>query len=79
MPLNHNLGEQTTCPIFIDGLDEIENPNEFFRYLCKTSYDSMVCTTRFNVPLEMDFTHTITLQPLTLNQITLLIKKDRIR
>lgn len=73
--LKYNLGEQTSCPIFIDGLDEIENPNEFFQYLSKESYDNIVCTSRFNMPLEIDFTHTITLKPLTLNQIMLLIKK----
>lgn len=69
------MGDPTNCPIFIDGLDEIENPNEFFRYLKKKSYDNIVCTSRFDVPLEIDFTHTITLHPLTKDQIMLLIKK----
>ena len=70
-----NFGKQTISPIFIDGLDEIENPDEFLHYLSKKSYANFVCTSRFEIPSEIDFTHTITLQPLTLNQILMLIKK----
>lgn len=72
---NCNFGEQTDSPLLIDGLDEIENPKELLHYLNEENNDNLICTSRFNIPLEMDFTHTITLQPLTQNQIMLLIKK----
>lgn len=72
---NFNLGGQNDCPLFIDGLDEIQNPNELLRYISKKDYDRVVCTSRFNVPFEIDFTHIITLKPLTQNQIMQLITK----
>lgn len=30
-----NLGGQNDCPLFIDGLDEIQNPNELSHYIRK--------------------------------------------
>lgn len=72
---NFNFGVQNDCPLFIDGLDEMQNSNEFLHYIKKKNYDKLVCTSRFNMPVEMDFTHTIILEPLTQNQIMLLIKK----
>lgn len=72
---NFNLGGQNDCPLFIDGLDEMQNPNELLHYISKKDYDRVVCTSRFNVPFEIDFTHIITLKPLTQNQIMQLITK----
>lgn len=72
---NFNFGVQNDCPLFIDGLDEMQNSNEFLHYVKKKNYDKLVCTSRFNMPIKMDFTHTIILEPLTQNQIMLLIKK----
>ena len=72
---NFNFGVQNECPLFRDGLDEMQNSNEFLYYIKKKNYDKLVCTSRFNMPIEMDFTHTIILEPLTQNQIMLLIKK----
>ena len=70
-----DFGVQNDCPLFIDSLDEMQNSNEFLHYIKKKNYDKLVCTSRFNMPVEMDFTHTIILEPLTQNQIKLLIKK----
>ena len=70
-----NLGMQKDSPLFIDGLDEMQNPNELLHYFNKRKIDKLVCTSRFYVPLQMDFTHTIVLKPLTQNQIMLLLKK----
>lgn len=72
---NFNLGGQNDCPLFIDGLDEIQNPNVLLHYISKKDYDRVVCTSRFNVPFEIDFTHIITLKPLTQNQIMQLVTK----
>lgn len=72
---NFNLGGQNDCPLFIDGLDEMQNPNELLHYISKKDYDRVVCTSRFNVPFEIDFTHIITLKPLIQNQIMQLITK----
>lgn len=72
---NFNLGGQNDCPLFIDGLDEMQNPNKILHYISKKDYDRVVCTSRFNVPFEIDFTHIITLKPLTQNQIMQLITK----
>lgn len=72
---NFNLRGQNDGPLFIDGLDEMQNPNELLHYLSKKDYDRVVCTSRFNVPAEIDFTHIITLKPLTQNQIMQLITK----
>lgn len=72
---NFNLRGQNDGPLFIDGLDEMQNPNELLHYLSKKDYDRVVCTSRFNVPVEIDFTHIITLKPLTQNQIMQLITK----
>ena len=67
--------EKKDYPLFIDGLDEMQNPNEFLHYLREKNYDNLVCTSRFNVSHEIDFTHIITLKSLTQNQIIYLIKK----
>lgn len=72
---NFNLGGQNDSPFFIDGLDEIQNPNVLLHYISKKDYDRVVCTSRFNVPFEIDFTHIITLKPLTQNQIMQLVTK----
>lgn len=72
---NFNLRGQNDGPLFIDGLDEMQNPDELLHYLSKKDYDRVVCTSRFNVPVEIDFTHIITLKPLTQNQIMQLITK----
>ncbi len=69
------VGGQDDCPLFIDGLDEIQNPNELLHYISQKDYDRVVCTSRYNVPFEIDFTHIITLKPLTQNQIMQLITK----
>lgn len=72
---NFNLGGQKDCPLFIDGLDEIQNPNVLLHYISKKDYDRVVCTSRFNVSFEIEFTHIITLKPLTQNQIMQLVTK----
>lgn len=68
------LLKQKETPIYIDGLDEMKNPYSLLQYLNANKCDKLVCTSRPNMPLDIYFTHIITLNP-TQEQIMLLIKK----
>lgn len=68
------LLNQKENPIYIDGLDEMENPYSLLNYLNENKCDKLVCTSRPNMPLDIYFTHIVTLNP-TQEQIMLLIKK----
>lgn len=68
------LLKQKEPPIYIDGLDEMENPYNLLHFLNENKCDKLVCTSRPNMPLDIYFTHIITLNP-TQEQIMLLIKK----
>lgn len=72
---NYDLLFHKNTPCFVDGLDEAENPYDILHFLDKKQYNKLVCTSRSNLPLDTHFTHIITLNPLTLNQIRDLIQK----
>ncbi len=71
------LLKQKETPIYIDGLDEMENPYSLLQCLNENKCDKLVCASRPNKPLNMYFTHIVTLRP-TQNQIMLLMKKLRL-
>lgn len=71
---NFDLLKENKAPIFIDGLDEMENPYSLLHFLNKKKCDKLVCASRPNMPLDIYFTHIVTLNP-THEQIMLLIKK----
>lgn len=72
---NYDLLNYEDAPCFIDGLDEIENPYNLLHFLEEKKCDKLICTSRPNLPLDMSFTHIVTLNPLTHEQIALLIHK----
>lgn len=71
---NFDLPKQKKDPIFIDGLDEMENPYSLLHFLNEKKCNKLVCTSRSNMPLDTYFTHIVTLNP-TNEQIMLLIRK----
>lgn len=72
---NYNLLNYKNTPCFVDGLDEVKNPYDLLHFLNGKEYDKLVCTSRPNLPLDGYFTHIVTLNPLTDNQIMELIHK----
>lgn len=72
---DYSFIEPRKYPLIIDGLDEMENPCRLLRFLNGRNYDKLVCTSRPQIPLDMFFTHVVTLNPLTQEQVMLLIKK----
>lgn len=62
------------APIFIDGLDEVEKPDSLLHFLNEKKCDKLVCTSRPNMPLDIYFTHIVTLNP-THEQIMSLIRR----
>lgn len=62
-------------PLFIDGLDEMVNPYDRIRFLSDRKLNKLVCTSRPYMAMDTYFTHIITLNPLTPNQIMILINK----
>lgn len=62
-------------PLFIDGLDEMVNPYDRIRFLSDRKLNKLVCTSRPYMAMDTYFTHIITLNPLTQNQIMILINK----
>lgn len=72
--LNH---KSIPCPspCFVDGLDEMQNPYGLLHFLNKKKCDRLVCTSRPNLLLGEYFTHVVTLDPLTHEQIAQLIRK----
>lgn len=71
---NFDLPKQKKEPIFIDGLDEMENPYNLLHFLNEKKCNKLVCTSRPNMSLDIYFTHIVTLNP-TNEQIMLLIRK----
>lgn len=68
------LLKQKETPIYIDALDEMENPYSLLHYLNKNKCEKLVCTSCPNMSLGLYFTHIVTLNP-TREQIMMLIKK----
>lgn len=68
---------QKETPIYIDGLDEMENPYNLLNFLNENKCNKLVCTARPSIPLDIYFTHIVMLKP-TQEQIMLLIKKLRL-
>lgn len=75
---NYDLLNYKNTPCFIDGLDETENPYGLLHFLNEKKCDKLICTSRPNLLLDGYFTHIITLNPLTHEQIMLLIQKLRL-
>lgn len=72
---NYDLLNYKNTPCFVDGLDEIENPYGLLHFLNEKKCDKMICTSRPNLLLDGYFTHVVTLNSLTREQIKLLIQK----
>lgn len=72
---DYNFMVPPKVPLFIDGLDEIVNPYDRMRFLSDRKFNKLVCTSRPYIPMDAYFTHIVTLNPLTQNQIMMLIKK----
>lgn len=71
---NFDLPKQKKEPVFVDGLDEMENPYGLLHFLNEKKCNKLVCTSRPNTSLNVYFTHIVTLNP-TDEQIMLLIRK----
>lgn len=71
---NFDLLKGNNTPRFIDGLDEVKYPYSFLHFLNKNECDKLVCTARPKMPLDIYFTHIVTLKP-THEQIRSLITK----
>lgn len=70
----YNISMHEEDPLFIDGLDEMENPYGLLHFLKEMKCNKIVCTSCSNVPLDKYFTHIIKLVP-TREQIMMLIKR----
>lgn len=75
---NYDLLNYKNTPCFVDGLDEIENPYGLLHFLNEKKCDKLICTSRPNLPLDGYFTHVVTLNSLTHEQIMLLVQKLRL-
>lgn len=72
---DYSFLEPRNTPLIIDGLDEMKNPYRLLHFLNSRNHDKLVCTSRPNLPLDVYFTHIVTLNPLTQEQVMLLINK----
>jgi len=71
---NFDFLKDNKAPIFIDGLDEMENPYGLLHFLNEKKCDKLVCASRSNMLLDTYFTNIISLKP-THEQIMSLIEK----
>lgn len=72
---DYSLMVSPEVPLMIDGFDEIVNPYDRIRFLSDRKINKLVCTSQACMPMDMYFTHIVTLKPLTQNQIMMLIEK----
>ncbi len=69
------FNEQSDYPLFLDGLDELQNPYHFLHQSNVLNKKQLICTSRYNISNGNYFTHVVAFKPLTQNQIKLLIEK----
>ena len=76
--VNYDSLNYNNTPCFVDGLDEMENPYGLLHFLNEKKCNKLICTSRPNLSLDGYFTHIITLNSLTREQMMLLIQKLRL-
>lgn len=66
---------QNDDTLFVDGLDEFQNPYEVLQQIIAQNKKRLICTSRLDVSDSNSFTHIVRIKPLTLPQIYHLIEK----
>lgn len=77
--MQHNnfqlFNEESDYPLFLDGLDELQNPYHFLHQSNVLNKKQLICTSRSNISKGNYFTHMVVFKPLTQSHIKLLIEK----